>query len=226
MDKAGHFVTAYHLTRINSSFLERNGFPRNKALAYSSFIMMGYMTGIEILDGFSPQYGASFSDLGANSLGLLCYYLQSRSNSLDMFTFKFSFQRSGLAEYRPELLGKNLSEQILKDYNSQTYWISVNPGEVFGWKKFPKWLNVAGGYGATGLLGGKSNASINLDGMSIPEFKRERQWSLSLDLNITRFFGVNSRATRYFQFVSFLKIPLPGVQFSAHQGPRWSWFCY
>jgi hypothetical protein len=41
-------------------------------------------------------------------------------------TPKFSFHTTQYAQYRPNVLGSSLAEQILKDYNGQTYWLSVN----------------------------------------------------------------------------------------------------
>jgi hypothetical protein len=41
-------------------------------------------------------------------------------------TPKFSFHTTQYAQYRPNVLGSSLAEQMLKDYNGQTYWLSVN----------------------------------------------------------------------------------------------------
>ena len=38
---------------------------------------------------------------------------------------KFSFHQTKFASQRPETLGASLNEQILKDYNGQTYWFVV-----------------------------------------------------------------------------------------------------
>jgi hypothetical protein len=45
-------------------------------------------------------------------------------------------------------------EQMLKDYNGQTYWLSVNLHSFYKGSKIPKWLNLAIGYGANGMLTG------------------------------------------------------------------------
>jgi hypothetical protein len=55
-------------------------------------------------------------------------------------------------QYRQtNVLGSSLAEQMLKDYNGQTYWLSVN---LHSFYKNPKWLNLAIGYGANGMLTG------------------------------------------------------------------------
>ncbi|TAD94403.1 MAG: hypothetical protein EAY75_00090 [Bacteroidetes bacterium] len=48
---------------------------------------------------------------------------------------KFSFFPTPFAEQRPELLGKNISQQWLKDYNGQTYWLSVDIDKFLPEKK-------------------------------------------------------------------------------------------
>jgi hypothetical protein len=45
--------------------------------------------------------------------------------------------------YRPNVLGSSLGTNA-KDYNGQTYWLSVN---LHSFIKAPKWLNLAIGYG-------------------------------------------------------------------------------
>ena len=63
---------------------------------------------------------------------------------------KFSFHTTKYASLRPNVLGSSLSEEIFKDYNGQTYWLSVNLHSFFKSSKLPKWLNLAAGYGADG----------------------------------------------------------------------------
>jgi hypothetical protein len=60
---------------------------------------------------------------------------------------KFSFHTTQY-QYRPNVLGSSLAEQMLKDYNGQTYWLSVNLHSFYKGSKIPKWLNLAIGYGA------------------------------------------------------------------------------
>ncbi len=143
MDKVGHFTTSYQILRVNSQILNWAGHTREKAIKYSFIQAVSYMTMVEVLDGFSPEYGASFYDLAANTAGSLLFYIQHKTNTVDYFTFKYSYQNSGFSGYRPELLGKNSSERWLKDYNGQTYWLSFNIHTISGLEKIPEWLNLA-----------------------------------------------------------------------------------
>ncbi|MES2628750.1 MAG: DUF2279 domain-containing protein [Bacteroidota bacterium] len=226
IDKVGHFTTSYQIVRINSQLLNWFGIPEKRALNYSLAQTLIYMTSVEVLDGFSATYGASFSDLAANTSGVLVYWLQHRYHLEDAFNLKFSYRSSGLTGYRPELLGASPAERWLKDYNGQTYWLSLNLQTLTGSNAFPAWLNLAMGYGGTGMLGGKANPVFNEEGLRLPVLERRREWALSLDISTDRLFPAKKGVNRAFRLVSFLKIPLPGVVFADGQRPQWKLFAY
>ena len=50
---------------------------------------------------------------------------------------------SELVGRRDQLFGENSIGRILKDYNSQTYWISANLHSFFPSPNVPRWLNVS-----------------------------------------------------------------------------------
>jgi hypothetical protein len=80
-----------------------------------------------------------------------------RNNELFL---NFSFHQTKFASQRPEALGAALNEQILKDYNGQTYWFSFNIHSFTKDSFFPKWLNLAFGYGGEGMLYGNDTEAI------------------------------------------------------------------
>ena len=66
---------------------------------------------------------------------------------------KFSFTPTSFAQERPNVLGNGLHEEILKDYNGQTYWLSVDLYAFLNEEsKFPKWLNFVFGYGVNNIV--------------------------------------------------------------------------
>ena len=70
---------------------------------------------------------------------------------------KVSYHPTGYADARPDLFGDKYTK-YLKDYNGHTGWLSFRvhsflPDSKFK-QKYPRWLNLAVGYGANGLLGG------------------------------------------------------------------------
>ena len=136
---------------------------------------------------------------------------------------KFSYTSSAYAQYRPETLGSTGLESVLKDYNGQTIWLSINPSS-FSHKKDPflPWLNVALGYGANGMLGGDSNPAFNQAGDALPEMERYRQYYLSLDIDLSRIKTENHFLKTVFSVVGFIKIPAPALEFSRDK-LTWHW---
>ena len=93
---------------------------------------------------------------------------------------KFSFHQTEYPKYNPDLLGKNFTQQLFKDYNGQTYWLSANISSFMNKQtKFPKWLNISAGYGAEGMTGANSD-SDNI------QFERYRQYFISPDIDLKR----------------------------------------
>ena len=84
---------------------------------------------------------------------------------------KFSFSRSPYAQQRPNVLGSNLLEEILKDYNGQTYWFSANIYSFLHDESlFPKWLNVALGYGGEQMVFAEIHDNKALDSTHTDKF--------------------------------------------------------
>ncbi len=129
------------------------GLPRKKAILIGSMAGFLFQSPIEILDGYSAEYGASVSDLAANAAGSLMVLGQYLAWDQIRIQPKFSFHRTQYAAIRPNSLGGNLPEQMLKDYNGQTYWLSCNISTFLKKDaKFPKWINVSLGYGGEGMI--------------------------------------------------------------------------
>jgi len=132
-------------------------------------------------------------------------------------TLKYSFQHSIYAQYRPEVLGNNFSQQLLKDYNGQTYWLSVNIASFIKKEsKFPKWLNVALGYGAEGMTGGYSNPVMYDGSGNQLLFERYRQFYLSLDVDLRNIKTKYPFVNTLFKTFGFIKFPAPSFEFNKH----------
>lgn len=157
MDKMGHMWTSYTEADIIARGLCWAGLSPKKARIYGGVAGFLYQAPIEVFDGFEKSYGASVSDLGANALGSLLYISQYLAWESLRVKLKFSFYPTKLARIRPEVLGDGLHEQILKDYNGQTYWFSFNTRSFIGWEAIPRWLNVSIGYSAYNMLYGRDH---------------------------------------------------------------------
>jgi hypothetical protein len=217
MDKVGHFYSSYHLGRLGSEMLQWSGTNPKKQLIYGAGLGFAFLTAVELMDGFSSEWGASTGDVIANATGTAFYISQELLWKEQRIVPKFSFHTTRFAKYRPEVLGSSFSEQILKDYNGQTYWLSANLKSFFKDSKIPKILNVAIGYGADGMLSGNNENSLIItnDNPSI-----SRQFYLSLDLDLTKIETKSHFLKTVFSVFSVLKIPAPTLEYTVNEGVR------
>lgn len=216
MDKAGHVFTNYQMSRLMMQAFDWAGYSKKQSLIIGGGIGFAYMTAIECMDGFSEGWGFSWGDELANALGTGLALSQQIFWKEQRFQLKYSFAESGLAQYNPSLLGKNFYTQILKDYNGQTYWLSFNLASFMKKStRFPKWLNIAVGYAAYGMLGGHENDFVVQDQQgNVLKFERERRLVLSLDVDLTKIKTRSKLLKGLFSVINLVKIPAPGLQFS------------
>ena len=226
VDKAGHFLTSWYLGRIGSDMYEWSGVKKKKAVLLGALSGWGYLTAIETLDGFSNGWGFSWGDFSANTLGSALIIgqklIHSRTDAAGYLmtgfrnmSLKFSFHQTDYPQFRPTLLGQNLSEQILKDYNGQTYWLSMNISSFMNYNsKFPKWLNVAFGYGAEGMISGSPGYYYVLPTGEQVEVVRNRKYFLSLDIDLARIKTKSKFLKTLAETFCFIKIPAPSIEFS------------
>lgn len=207
LDKAGHFFTAYHLSQAASRGLRWSNVPPRKADLAGSLTGFLLLLPIEVLDGYASAYGASAGDLLANAGGALFFLGQQRWWNEQRLQLKFSFTRTPYAPLRPEVLGDGALHELFKDYNGQTYWLSVDMDKFI---RFPKWLNIAVGYGAEGMVYGRDYANTAAGHSSY------RQYYLSLDPDLSAI-KTRSRLVKSLIFIAgMVKIPAPTV--SLEQG--------
>lgn len=214
VDKVGHATTAYIMTNYAFWSLRWAGVDNNKSALYAGLMGWSAMTVIEILDSFSDEYGASSGDLIANTAGAALFTGQQLLWKEQRLRLKFSYHSTEFAQYRPDLLGETGLQSMLKDYNGQTYWLSANINSFLADEtKFPTWINVSFGYGATGMLSAYSNP-IDWNGNTLPHYNRTRQYYLSLDIDWTRI-KTNSAFLRFtFKALSFVKLPFPTLEYN------------
>ena len=213
MDKMGHAFSAYHLNRFIFSSLRWSNLAKPKALAWSALPAFLWISSVELFDGFSEAYGASASDLAANAFGISLFAVQELVWQQQRITPKISAHFSAYAAYRPNLLGGNKIERLLKDYNAQTIWLSINYRSFFKKSNFPKWLNIAIGYSADGMLGGIENPT-EINGQMLPNFPRKRQFFLSLDLDLSKIQTRSKTLRTILNAINFIKIPFPTIEYS------------
>ncbi len=221
LDKLGHFFTSFQLGLF---FYKIVGEPerlypstKKKWVCFAGFILL---LPIEILDGFSLNYGASPADVLANGMGSLFCYWQVSSKVLSDTLPKFSFHTTAFTLIRPEVLGATIFQQTLKDYNGQTYWLSIDVNQLFTSKIFPDWLMLTVGYGADGLLGGHDNVWQNREGKTLDysTVTRTKRIFISVDINANNLRNRSKLLSYLLSPFVLIKFPGPALEINFEQG--------
>lgn len=211
MDKVGHAYSAYLLSDLTYTSLRMTGLSNEKAVLYGSLSGWLAVTSIEFFDAHYDGWGFSMADVAANTLGTALFAAQQLTYKEQRILFKYSFRRTNYAQYRPGTLGSNFIEEMTKDYNGQSYWLSANIKSFTGWNFLPDWLNIAAGYSATGLLGGSENPEFS-NGTRLPVYERERQFYLSPDIDFTKIPTKHKGVKVLFKLLNTVKIPAPALR--------------
>lgn len=217
MDKVGHAFSGYQLSRASSEVFQWSGISKKQSILYGSLSSFTFLTTVEIFDGFSEQWGFSYGDVLANFSGVALYAGQELLWDEQRILLKFSFHTTPYASRRPSVLGENLYQQILKDYNGQTYWLSFNIDSFAKGLYFPKWLNLAIGYGAEGMI---TSDDRLVNTIFLPEKERFRQYYLSFDVDLTKIKTNSHFLKTLFSVVNTLKIPAPTFELNSKGNSR------
>jgi len=206
MDKVGHVGSAYYLGKMGIGLLKWAGVNNTKSAWYGGLMGAFFQTSVEVFDGVSPAWGFSWGDVTANFAGSALLIAQQLAWEEQRIQFKFSFHQTRYSYIRPDQLGNSFIENVFKDYNGQTYWLSAN---IYSFlppsSRFPKWLNIAAGYGAEGMTG----AVENEPGYG---YTRYRQFYLAPDIDLSKIKTRSRLVNTLFYTFGFIKFPLPGLE--------------
>lgn len=212
MDKFGHMFSSYYIGKMGMDALAWAGETKKNQLIYGATLGFAFLTTVEILDGFSEEWGFSTGDVMANALGTGLLIGQELLWDEQRLLMKFSFMSSEYANNDPDKLGSTPLQQVLKDYNGQTYWLSVNLWSFYKESKIPKWLNIAIGHGANGLPEG------SYDNSTIPRqpIASYRQFFASIDVDLTKIKTDSGFLKTVFNIFNFVKIPAPSIEYRSN----------
>ena len=246
MDKLGHTYTAYHYSRWAHHALRWSGNPEGRSLAIGVGVSVALQSTIEVMDGFSEQWGFSWADMGANLGGAGLFAAQQLAFGEQRVQVKFSSWRvpyptdpilprdgegptSSVVDRAREQFGTTPWQRFVKDYNGQTLWLSTNPWVLAGADE-PRlpWLNLSFGYSAHNVLGAFGNGWRRGEEVYVPPvgFARQREYLLSLDVDLERL-PVRNRALRtVLLLANHFKIPAPALLFREGDPVRWRWLYY
>lgn len=222
IDKIGHAYSAYAESKASMELWRWTGIDRKKRIWIGGMNGAFYQTVIEVLDAYSAQWGWSWSDFGANLLGSGMLVAQELAWDEQRIQFKFSFHRKSyndvsLRQRSDQVFGKSTAERFLKDYNGQTYWLSVNLKSFFPKSRLPAWLNISIGTGAEGMFGANENLGKDDNGNVVfyrPDIKRYRQWYLAPDIDLTKIKTNRKGLKLVFTLLNIIKFPMPALEYS------------
>ncbi len=222
VDKVGHTYSAYTESRASMEAWRWAGLPRKERIWIGGLSGVAYQSIIEVLDGFSSQYGFSPGDFAANIVGSGMFMAQEFAWDDQRIKFKFSFHRKNygqpdLNKRADAIYGSTEIERFIKDYNAQSYWLSANIKSFFPDSKLPRWLSFSFGYGAEGMFGARSNVALDANGnvtFDRHDIKRYRQWYISPDVDFSKI-RTNKKGLKILFFVlDAFKFPAPTLEYS------------
>lgn len=235
MDKMGHLLTTYTETRLLYDGARWTGLDKKHSLWLAGAAGMFLQSTVEIMDGFSAEWGFSWSDMGFNALGMGAFVAQEAIWDEQRICFKISTNRrlpqvgetvmsangqasASVRERHLDLYGRSIPERFLKDYNTMTIWASGNIAAFAPKSRLPRWLNIAVGYGSANLYGGYQNSWTDDEGNTyrLPQqgYERYREFYLSFDIDLKRIPTRRRFLRSVLSIVNFIKIPAPALEFN------------
>jgi hypothetical protein len=133
MDKFGHFEDAYFTSDLAGKIYRWSGFSGETSVWLGALSGWLWMLEIEVSDGFMADWGFSWGDMLANTVGSGFYVLQQFNyDLLGGIHPKFSWHKSNAwteNRYDPG--------SLIEDYEGMTFWLTVNPHHYFpeNWKR-------------------------------------------------------------------------------------------
>lgn len=235
VDKAGHVVTAYVESYLAFQGMRWAGVKHKPAVWIGAGVGTILQGTVEVMDGFSAGWGFSKMDFLANTIGVTAFATQEFlwkeqrmmlkvSNTRPNYPSTLIPGRNGgppltVRQIAHGLYGDNYLEAFIKDYNGMTVWASINPSSFLNLpetSRFPRWLNVAVGFGADGVYGAYGNVYTDAnDSYGLTNIPREKEYYLSLDVDLRRIRTRSPLLRTVFQGLSFIKIPAPTLEMSS-----------
>ena len=208
VDKYGHAYSSYQLSRTSGNLYRWTGMSHRNSAWVGFALGLSYQTTLEIFDGFSTGYGFSWGDVWFNILGSSLYLGQELTFKEQIFIPKFSYHPTSYAALRPNTLGSNHAERLLKDYNGQTYWLSFSPKSFLKSSKFPGWLCISMGYGIDARIVGDKTSYMDANGNT---YYSNTEFYVSLDVDFKKLPIKNKTLKKVLTSLNYLKIPAPAI---------------
>jgi hypothetical protein len=201
MDKLGHVFIAGLINRTMKDAYQWSGMNNTTASWVGTLISIGYMTDIEIEDGFAKEWGYSPGDEIANITGDALSIAQDLWDPLKTVKLRWSYWPTHDPNHKGD---------FPDDYNGQTFWLSFSIHNYLSKKLqniWPSYLDLAIGYGV------KEYDNYGPNG-------RIQNLYLSLDYDIRKIIPGQSGFIKWFKELiwNFKFIPAPALKYNMTQG--------
>lgn len=247
MDKVAHAFNCYFESKWTYDLFHWAGVKEKNAIWIGMVAGMAWQSSIEINDGFQKKWGFSWGDMTMNASGALLFGIQQYlwhdqriQMKISAFPVNYSKYNDPLIKERTDkLYGTSFTEILLKDYNAETFWLSVSPGSFIKnpKSKFPKCLEVSIGYGASGMLGGyknvwskkdlagdNNNSTDPADIVDRTDIQRLHRFYFSFDIDWTKLPVKKHWAKGLMKVLNIIKLPAPALEINDnHHGSKVAW---
>ncbi len=243
LDKVAHNYNSYIQSSNVYDGARWCGYSEKAAVLWGASVSLLFQSTIEVMDGFSSDYGFSWPDMACNLTGAglfagqqLLWHEQKFKLKLSAFPKKYpdgfitgdNGTRISYAQRAEDLYGNAYFSSFMKDYNAQTFWLSFNPG-IFSKSIntfWPAYLDLSIGYGADNLFGGyKNNWESNGEHFTATQ-PRTHQYYLSLDIDLKKIRVKNNFLRTTLHILNIIKIPAPALEFNSPGNIKWHWLFF
>jgi hypothetical protein len=192
----GHAMAGYFISYVSEQALLASGVSYKLAPVYGALMGIGYQVYVEVLDGFGSDFSLSPYEMYANILGVTYFTMSQYYPSLQNWSPKLSYYPSKWFGQLP----KAASQTPIDDYSAWNFWVSGNINNITDGNLtpyWPRWLNLAVGYGARNL--GSPDEC--------------RLITIGLDYDLVKLLPDGSGSWNWFkQTLNFVKLPSPTVE--------------
>jgi hypothetical protein len=206
MDKLGHALGGYHLTRIGSGLLRTACVGDRKARWLGAAYAAAFQLQIEVWDGYQAKYGFSPPDLLFNTMGAGYAVLQQEQPVLRHIKPTISYARTEYARH-PERwpVGTTANEiRPTVDYTGQTYWMSADVDSLLPARLRPLWpglVRLSVGHSVTDWINPATGSGM----------RGQHEIVLSLDLDPSKLPGNHPVWKQVKQQLSYYRFPAPAL---------------
>ena len=215
MDKGGHFMSGMFLAQSLTDAYAWAGLGRRVAAVSGTLTSWVLLLEVEMKDSHFDQWGFSTPDFTANTIGATIPLIHTLLPASRAVNFKFSYFPSALyLDHKARTVADRPHfDYLIDDYEGMTFWMALSVDEVL-WGRpkevWPDWLNLALGYGVTGLQGNFKSKGRDKHYKDLPDAQPELFLALDYD---TRYLPGDGWLWSHFKTqLNLLHFPAPALR--------------